>query len=129
SLLDTPFSIDAVTADLMQNRQAIDINEAFAADAGVTPLSNGYTGESSGIAVRGLPVDLLNGYKMDGLSIPSWGSDLPLEAFSQIELLKGPGGFMYGFGAPGGILDFVTKQPTATPYTSFTLGYTSNGVW
>ncbi|MBE1162853.1 TonB-dependent siderophore receptor [Dyella acidiphila] len=128
SLLDTPFSIDAVTADLMQNRQSIDINEAFAADAGVTPLSNGYTGESSGIAVRGLPVDLLNGYKMDGLSIPSWGSDLPLEAFSQIELLKGPGGFMYGFGQPGGILNFVSKQPTLKPYASFTLGYMSDGV-
>jgi iron complex outermembrane recepter protein len=129
SLLDTPYSVSAVTSDLIQNRQALDINEAFAADPGVTPLSSGYSGESSGIAVRGLPVDLLNGYKMDGLSIPSWGSDLPLEAFSQVELLKGPGGFMYGFGAPGGILDFVTKQPTATPYTSFTLGYTSNGVW
>jgi iron complex outermembrane recepter protein len=128
SLLDTPYSISAVTADLIQNRQSIDINEAFAADPGVTPLSSGYSGESSGIAVRGLPVDLLNGYKMDGLSIPSWGTDLPLEAFSQIELLKGPGGFMYGFGTPGGILNFVSKQPTLQPYASFTLGYMNDGV-
>ncbi|GGA00094.1 TonB-dependent siderophore receptor [Dyella caseinilytica] len=128
SLLDTPFSISAVTSDLIQNRQSIDINEAFAADPGVTPLSSGYSGESSGIAVRGLPVDLLNGYKMDGLSIPSWGTDLPLEAFSQIELLKGPGGFMYGFGAPGGIINFVSKQPTLQPYASFTLGYMNDGV-
>lgn len=129
SLLDTPFSISAVTSDLIQNRQAIDINEAFAADPGVTPLASGYAGESSGFAVRGLAVDLLNGYKMDGLSIPNWGSDLPLEPFSQIELLKGPGGFMYGFGQPGGILNFVSKQPTAKPYASFTLGYLSDGVF
>nr|WP_239538388.1 TonB-dependent siderophore receptor [Dyella mobilis] len=128
SVLDTPFSIDAVTSDLIQNRQAIDINEAFATDAGVTPLASGYAGESSGFAVRGLPVDLLNGYKMDGLSIPNWGSDLPLEPFSQVELLKGPGGFMYGFGQPGGILNFVSKQPTPKPYASFTLGYLSDGV-
>jgi iron complex outermembrane recepter protein len=128
SLLDTPYSISTVTSDLLQNRQSLDINEAFAADPGVTPLSSGYSGESSGIAVRGLPVDLLNGYKMDGLSIPSWGTDLPLEAFTQIELLKGPGGFMYGFGAPGGILNFVSKQPTLQPYASFTLGYTNDGV-
>jgi iron complex outermembrane receptor protein len=128
SLLDTPYSISAVTSDLLQNRQSIDINEAFAADAGVTPLSSGYSGESSGIAVRGLPVDLLNGYKMDGLSIPSWGTDLPLEAFSQIELLKGPGGFMYGFGEPGGIINFASKQPTLQPYASFTLGYMNDGV-
>jgi iron complex outermembrane recepter protein len=128
SLLDTPYSISAVTSDYLQNRQSIDINEAFAADPGVTPLSSGYSGESSGIAVRGLPVDLLNGYKMDGLSIPSWGTDLPLEAFSQIELLKGPGGFMYGFGAPGGILNFASKQPTLQPYASFTLGYMNDGV-
>ena len=129
SVLDTPFSIDAVTADLIQNRQALDINDVFKADPGVTPLESGYVGESSGIAVRGLPVDLLNGYKMDGLSIPNWGSDMPLEPFSQIELLKGPGGFMYGFGQPGGILNFVSKQPTLQPYTSFTLGYVSDGVF
>lgn len=129
NVLNTPFSIDAVTSDLIQNRQAIDINDAFAADPGVTPLASGYSGESSGFAVRGLPVDLLNGYKMDGLSIPNWGSDLPLEPFSQIELLKGPGGFMYGFGQPGGILNFVSKQPTPTPYASFTLGYLSDGVF
>lgn len=129
SLLDTPFSIDAVTSDLIQNRQSIDINEAFAADPGVTPLSTGYAGESSGVAVRGLPLDLLNGYKMDGLSVPAWGTDMPLEPFSQIELLKGPGGFMYGFGQPGGILNFVSKQPTLKPYASFTLGYMSDGVF
>ena len=129
SVLDTPFSIDAVTADLIQNRQALDINDVFKADPGVTPLESGYVGESSGIAVRGLPVDLLNGYKMDGLSIPNWGSDMPLEPFSQIELLKGPGGFMYGFGQPGGILNFVSKQPTLQPYTSFTLGYVSDGLF
>jgi iron complex outermembrane recepter protein len=129
SLLDTPFSIDAVTSDLIQNRQSIDINEAFAADPGVTPLASGYAGESSGFAVRGLPVDLLNGYKMDGLSIPNWGSDLPLEPFNQIELLKGPGGFMYGFGQPGGIINFVSKQPTLKPYASLTLGYLSDGVF
>lgn len=129
SLLDTPFSIAPVTSDLIQNRQAIDINEAFAADPGVTPVASGYAGESSGFAVRGLAVDLLNGYKMDGLSIPNWGSDLPLELFSQIELLKGPGGFMYGFGQPGGILNFVSKQPTVKPYASFTLGYLSDGVF
>lgn len=129
SLLDTPFSIAPVTSDLIQNRQAIDISEAFAADPGVTPVASGYAGESSNFAVRGLALDLLNGYKMDGLSIPNWGSDLPLEPFSQIELLKGPGGFMYGFGQPGGILNFVSKQPTAKPYASFTLGYLSDGVF
>ena len=128
SLLDTPFSIDAVTSDLMQNRQALDINEAFKADPAVTPLATGYAGEAAGIAVRGLPVDTLNGFKMDGLSSPNWGSDMPLEPFSQIELLKGPGGFMYGFGQPGGILNFVSKQPTLQPYNSFTLGYLSDGV-
>ncbi len=129
SVLDTPFSIDAVTAELLQNQHALDINDAFKTDPAVTPLETGYAGESSGIAVRGLPVDLLNGYKMDGLSIPNWGSDMPLEPFRQIELLKGPGGFMYGFGQPGGILNFVSKQPTPQPYAGFTLGYVSDGVF
>lgn len=127
SVLDTPFSISTAMSELIVNRQAIDINEAFATDPGVTPLGSGYSGEESMFAVRGLPLDLLNGYKMDGLSVMNWGSDLPLEPFSEIQLLKGAGGFMYGFGAPGGILNYVSKQPTLQPYASFTLGYLSDG--
>ena len=122
-VLDTPFSIDVVDQQSIEDRQAITIGDVFKLDPSVTADNDGYIGEASGIAIRGLQLDLLNGYKIDGLSIANWGSDLPLEHFQRVELLKGSGGFMYGFGSPGGIANFVLKRPTDEPLRSVTVGY------
>lgn len=124
-LLDTPFSIDAVTEELIKNRQANNINDVFKGDASTTPFSNGYSGENSAFSVRGLQIDELNGYRINGMSVPAWATDIPVEHFQQIELLKGLSGFMYGFSQPGGMLNFVTKKPTEQPTATFLLGYTS----
>ncbi|GGP18316.1 TonB-dependent siderophore receptor [Silvimonas iriomotensis] len=128
SILDTPFSETAVTARQIADQQSNQISEVFKNDASVTAFGNAYAGESSGISIRGLQVDLLNGIKIDGLAAPVWGSDLPLEVFDQVELLKGLSGFMYGFGSPGGIINYVLKRPTNAPYRSVTLGYESDGI-
>lgn len=125
ALLDTPFSIDAVTEELIKNRQANNINDVFKGDASTTPFSNGYSGENSAFSVRGLQIDELNGYRINGMSVPAWAADIPVEHFQQIELLKGLSGFMYGFSQPGGMLNFVTKKPTEQPTATFRLGYTS----
>ena len=122
-VLDTPFSIDVVDQESIENRQAITIGDVFKLDPSVTVFDDGYIGEASGIMIRGLQLDLLNGYKVDGLAIANWGSDLPVEHFQRIELLKGSGGFMYGFGSPGGIANFVLKRPTDEPLRSVTVGY------
>ncbi|KAF0814749.1 Ferrichrome receptor FcuA [Andreprevotia sp. IGB-42] len=127
TLVDTPFSIEVSTAELLKNTQASTINDAFRYDASVTAINNGYIGEASGIAIRGLQLDLLNGFKIDGLAVPNWGSDLPLEHYEEIQLLKGLGGFMYGFGSPGGIANFVSKRPTSQPLASVSVGYQNTG--
>ncbi|CAH2774854.1 MAG: Ferrichrome-iron receptor [uncultured Paraburkholderia sp.] len=49
--------------------------------------------------------DTLNSFKMDGQTFPSWDTDLSLEPFEQVELLKGLSGFMYSFGSLGGIVN------------------------
>ncbi|MCD9121334.1 TonB-dependent siderophore receptor [Cupriavidus sp. UGS-1] len=127
-LQDTPFSVSVVPQELIENRQAITLGDVFRGDPSVAPIGDGYIGESAGLTIRGLHLDLLEGYKIDGLAIPNWGSDVPLEHFERVELLKGLGGFMYGFGAPGGIANFVTKRPTSKFAGNATLGYVSDGV-
>ncbi|PLT17755.1 TonB-dependent siderophore receptor [Ralstonia mannitolilytica] len=126
-LLDTPFSINVATQELIQNRQAQTIGEVFKGDPSVTANNDGYIGEASNITIRGLQLDLLEGYKIDGLAVPNWGSDFPLEHFERVELLKGLSGFMYGFGTPGGIANFVTKRPANTFGGSATFGFTRGG--
>ncbi|KKB60740.1 hypothetical protein WM40_27445, partial [Robbsia andropogonis] len=52
-----------------------------------------------------------------------------MEAFERVELLKGLSGFMYGFGSPGGIVNYVLKRPTEKRFTTLTAGYESDGVF
>ena len=55
-----------------------------------------------------------------------WGGDLPLESIESVAVLKGLTGFMYGFGAPGGVIGYRTKRPTAQPLLTTELGYPTN---
>ncbi|RZT36873.1 TonB-dependent siderophore receptor [Cupriavidus agavae] len=127
--LDTPYSIEVVTRGLMDNQQAESLVDALRNDASVTPISNNIGGLSSQIAVRGVGLDLLSGRKVDGLNIFGWSGDLPLEHFEQIQLLKGAGGFLYGFAQPGGIVNFIGKRPTDAPLRSGYASVTDSGTF
>ncbi len=113
TILETPFSISQVTSEQIKTLGAATINDAFAYDTAVK-LSNSGVASGNTFRVRGLLLDRTNGYKVDGLPFPYWFQDMPLDSFQSVELLKGLGGFLYGFAAPGGILDFQSKQPTDT---------------
>ncbi len=127
--VDTPFSTHVVTSEEGKDLFATTSNDLFKYDPAVSVISDNAISENSMFTVRGMPIDTLNSIKVDGQSFPSWDTDLPLEPFEQVELLKGLSGFMYGFGAPGGIVNFVLKRPTDTPYRSVTVGYESAGVF
>lgn len=127
--VDTPFSTHVVTSEEAQDLNANTANDLFKYDPAVSAISDNAISENSMFTVRGLPIDTLNGIKVDGQSFPSWDTDLALEQFERVELLKGLSGFMYGFGAPGGIVNYVLKRPTDTPYRSFSVGYQSAGVF
>ena len=113
TILETPFSISEVTAEQIKTLGAVTINDAFGYDSAVK-LANSGVASGNTFRVRGLLLDRTNGYKVDGLPFPYWFQDMPLDSFQNVELLKGLGGFLYGFAAPGGILDFESKEPTET---------------
>jgi iron complex outermembrane receptor protein len=127
--VDTPFSTHVVTSDEAQDLFATTANDLYKYDPAVSVISENAISENSMFTVRGMPIDTLNSIKVDGQTFPSWDTDLSLEPFEQVELLKGLSGFMYGFGAPGGIVNYVLKRPTNTPYRSITVGYRSAGVF
>ena len=110
SIVDTPFSISEVTAEKIKTLQAATINDVFQYDSSVK-LTNSGVASGNTFRVRGLPLDKTNGYKIDGLPFPYWFQDQPLDHYQSVQLLKGVGGFLYGFASPGGILNFVSKAP------------------
>ena len=127
SELETPFSLRVVPIEEIQSRQAQSIDEVLKLDASVRQSGSGTLGILSLVTVRGMLVDLFNGYKVDGLTYPNRTS-LPIEHMEQVELMKGLSGFMYGFGAPGGIVNHVSKKPTDDPLLALALGYTQESI-
>jgi len=128
SQLETPFSTTVVTAADIQERQVNKLGDVFALDASVTDNSASYGAWASYLSVRGLPLDWQNSYRIDGKPFLSYVTTLPYDHFEQIDLLKGSSGFMYGFGSPGGLINYVTKRPTDEPVRSVELGYVSKGL-
>lgn len=127
SELDTPFSTKAVSSEEIEDRLATSISEVLKYDASVTAISPPISTHPATIQMRGLRLDDLNGYKVDGMANVNRGTELPLEMFEQIEVLKGLSGYMYGFGSPGGIVNYVSKRPTTSHSFSAELGYQEGG--
>lgn len=131
SQLDTPFSTTIVTDEQLQDMQPASLGDVFMRDASVSDNSNPYNAWASYVTVRGMQLDWQNAFKIDGLPFNAYGVTMPYEQLESVQLLKGLSGFMYGFGAPGGIVNYVTKKPprSAAFLGSVDVGYRTDGVW
>jgi iron complex outermembrane receptor protein len=129
SQLDTPFSTTVVSQEQLEQRQPAKLGDVFSTDASVTDGSNAFDAWAGYIYVRGMPIDWQYGFKLDGLPVMTYGVTMPYEQFDRVELLKGLSGFMYGFVAPGGVVNYVTKKPTDERIASVDLGFHSDGIW
>ncbi|GAB6854351.1 TonB-dependent siderophore receptor [Asaia astilbis] len=130
SELDTPFAVASASAAQIQKLQAADINDVFRYEPGIQENSNGgSTASGSSFRVRGLNLDWTNGYKIDGLAIPYWYIDIPLANIDRLQLVKGASAFMYGFGSPGGVLDYQLKAPVEDRQIAAEAGYRSDAVF
>jgi iron complex outermembrane receptor protein len=128
SLLETPFSVAAVNEDAIKRIAATTIDAAFNYDASIRSNNSGVASGNT-FSSRGIAIDRTNGYKLDGLPFPYWFQDHPIEHLQQVEVLKGAGGFAYGFAAPGGVVNFVSKKPTDTFEANFGLSFRSSALW
>lgn len=128
-VLDTPFSIATADSEQIEERQIAALDQVFFGNASVAAGGSSYGMWSSLLNVRGLSLDYSNSNKINGMPFYSFGVEMPMEMFEQVQLLKGAGGFMYGFGAPGGIVHYVTKRPTESRTLSVDVGYRSDSVF
>ncbi|MFT4196400.1 MAG: TonB-dependent receptor [Pseudoxanthomonas sp.] len=129
--LELPFSTKTKSSLDIDRIQAASTGALFASDSSVARTGSDYNPYAMrGLTIRGLPVDLYNSLRIDGLPTGFlYGVNLPLEDMDQVQLLKGAAGFMYGFAAPGGIFNYTLKQPTLSPLLSFDVGYRSTNLY
>ncbi len=126
-LLDTPFSVTVVEQEDIEKRGATTLGQVFINDPSVYAAEPSATTNWWGTQIRGIGV---TNHYVDGVPmLMEWGGEYPLEAVESVQALKGLGGFMYGFGAPGGIISYRTKRPTASPLFSTTLGWRNDNAF
>lgn len=115
SLKDTPYSIEVYSRELLDNKQARSLADATRGDASVSLSYGNLITENNGVAIRGISPDFYTGSRIDGMTTRVRAADLPLEHFESIEILKGASAFLYGFGAPGGVVNYTLKRGTDEP--------------
>lgn len=126
SVLDTPYSVTVITADDIAKRQATSIGQIFVNDPAVYSSAPAATTNWWGTQIRGLGVR--NYYVDNAPLVLYWGGDFPLEGVETVQALKGLTGFMYGFGAPGGVIAYTSKRPTDAPLLTTELGWRNQSV-
>jgi len=104
--LDIPQAVTVINEQLYKDQGARDVTDLYRNIAGVSFFSY------SGVTFRGFRqdevfYDNLRGNPFIGFSVPQ------LFNIERVEVLKGPAGMLYGPGAPGGLINYVTKTPEA----------------
>lgn len=114
-LLETPRSVTVVTADQMQDRGTLNVEDAVAYTAGVQVAAWGNDPRFDQITVRGFELTTTADYR-DGLrqSNTGWLSYFRTEPYGleRLEVLKGPNSVLFGQISPGGMINRVSKRPT-----------------
>ncbi|WP_423460995.1 TonB-dependent siderophore receptor [Ottowia sp. VDI28] len=132
SALETPFSSTSISSEAIEQAAPTKQADLFFTDASVLATGSTSGGWASYTQVRGLELDWQNSYRIDGHPFNSYSTVMPFEQFDQVDLLKGATGFLYGFGSPGGLINYVTKKPPAAgsePVRNVSIGYASGSVW
>lgn len=121
----TPQSISVLGADLLQSLGTASLYQAVRLDASLADSYN-TTGYLENLSVRGFLLDTAANYQRSGLPTSNL-APVALESKERIEVLKGIAGLQAGVSAPGGLVNWVTKQPLREPFTTATIQTDSEG--
>jgi iron complex outermembrane recepter protein len=112
-LRDIPQSIQVIPRQVIEDQKIQRTADVLRNVSGVTPkLTNS---NSDSYTIRGFDAEnnLRNGFRQD--SFTGFTDTANIE---RIEVLKGPASVLYGQLEPGGVVNYVTKQPLSEPFYS-----------
>ncbi|OSI12751.1 TonB-dependent siderophore receptor [Neisseria canis] len=121
SILDTPYSIDVVTQEQLQDKQPQTLEEAVKGISGLTQ-GNNLAGTLDTVMRRGYGSNRDGSIMRNGLA-SSMARNFTANV-ERVEVLKGPASMLYGMQNPGGVINVVTKKPDYTKNsTAVNVGY------
>lgn len=115
-LMETPQSISVITADQIEATGSLRLADALAYTPGIDVAANGTDSRYDWLTVRGF--DLYSpGFFLDGLALRNAGNfavwQIENYAAERIEVLRGPASALYGMSNGAGMVNVVSKRPTA----------------
>jgi len=111
--LETSVSVQAIPQQVIEDQEATTLREVTRNVSGVQRAST-FGGALQRFRIRGFnqQIMLQNGFRTGGGNTKVFAETAHLE---RVEVLKGPASILYGRLEPGGIINLVTKNPTAEP--------------
>lgn len=138
SVLDVPYNISTISGDEIEKRSILDSAELLRSVVGISTIDRGQrnAGTISNIRIRGLNVDsgALSDYPVSAAaSVSTYVDSTPIFAnfllkdLNRVEVLRGPQGTLYGSGALGGTLRYITNDPKIGKFEG-SVNYTGSSV-
>ncbi|UXS03754.1 TonB-dependent siderophore receptor [Agrobacterium tumefaciens] len=127
-IVETPQSISVVTADQIANQKATSLADTLSYTPGITTQSGGFSRMVDDFMIRGFNTASGNtGNLRDGMKFQSNVYDGGQEPYGleRVEVMRGASSVLYGQVAPGGIVNAISKRPTATPLREVNVEYGS----
>ncbi len=119
-LLDLPQTVNVVPRDLFSLQGARSIEDALLNVAGVSPSVG--DGQRDQVYIRGFSAQYdqyLDGVRDEAMYFRD------LSNIDRVEVLEGPSAVLYGHGSAGGIVDRISRLPSATALGSLDVTYGS----
>jgi len=125
ALVEAPRSISIATREQMDDRSVHSLDDAVRYMPGITASSYGSDTRADWLRVRGFePTQFL-----DGLPLPKGVYANPKQEtwnLDRLALLRGPASSVYGQTPPGGLLDMVSRRPSAESSNDIQVQYGSD---
>jgi outer membrane receptor protein involved in Fe transport len=121
-----PISLSVFDRATMEQRNMYDISDVANATPGVDYVN---AGTQNFISIRGVTSNA--GYSTTGIYIDDvpiqvrqtelllWNTEPQVFDLDRVEVLRGPQGTLFGAGAEGGIIRFITPQPSLTQFSGY----------
>jgi iron complex outermembrane recepter protein len=103
-----PQAVSVLTEAQLRAQAAVDVEEALRNVSGV--VLAGREQPFGTFTLRGFPADGTGTFRRNGIEIAHYADALRANVV-QVEVLKGPASVLYGRLEPGGVVNFVTRQP------------------
>ncbi|MCV2215929.1 TonB-dependent siderophore receptor [Thauera sp. Sel9] len=129
---ETAQSVSVIVRDELDARGVQNLNDAMRYVAGVALESSGIDNRVDDFSIRGFDAgSWSNNVTVDGMRAPQgsqWNRTM-VDSWNleRVEVLKGPSAVMYGQVAPGGMVNQVSKMPSADRERLLRLGINGHG--